>query len=62
MYETIIIISIVVFVGFLIIPNKKKGFENLTAHAARQEGCTCKNITRFSMTIDYDCPIHGDWR
>jgi hypothetical protein len=57
--EIIGIIIIVIVIGFFIIPSK--GRDNLTAHAARVPNCTCKNITRLSMDLDYDCPVHGDW-
>jgi len=52
-------IIVVIIIGFFIIPSK--GRKNLTAHATREPNCTCKNITRFSMDLDYDCPVHGDW-
>lgn len=62
--EILAFIGIVIVVGFFIIPSKKRkaGWENLTAHAARPENCTCKNWTRWSFTLDYNCPVHGDWR
>ena len=64
MVEAIIIIGIIVVVGIFIFPtsNGENGFKNLTSHATREPNCTCKNITRFSMDIDYNCPVHGDWR
>ena len=57
--EIIVLIIVVIIIGFFIIPSK--GRDNLTAHAVREDGCTCKNLTRFSMDLDYDCPVHGDW-
>ena len=56
--EIIAFIAIVIVVGFLIIPTKKNP---VYAHAARPEGCTCPEYSRWSITIDYDCPVHGDW-
>jgi hypothetical protein len=53
-----IIIAIVVIV-FFVMPSK--GRDNLTAHATREPNCTCKDITRLHMHLDYDCPVHGDW-
>jgi hypothetical protein len=26
-----------------------------------EEGCICTH-TRLSKNINYDCPLHGDWR
>ena len=57
--EIIGFIIIAIVVGFLIVPSKGK--DNLLAHATRQPNCTCKNITRLGMDLDYDCPVHGDW-
>ena len=57
--EIIGFIVVVVIVGLLILPNKKnRGAE----HYARPDGCTCPVYTRWSMTLDYNCPVHGDWQ
>jgi len=40
----------------------KEMIGNLFSKPVHVEGCTCKDITRWSKTIDYDCPHHGHWR
>jgi len=57
--EIIIFIIIVAIVGLFVLPTKKS--INVRSHYARPEGCTCPEYGRWSMKIDYDCPIHGDW-
>jgi hypothetical protein len=52
---TLIIIGIVVLVGLFVIPTK-------VFPAKKPEGCTCPHYGHLTMEIDYDCPIHGDWR
>jgi hypothetical protein len=64
MVETIIIVCVVVFVGILIFPtsNGKKAYDNLFSKCVQPENCTCKNWGQLSFDLDYNCPVHGDWR
>ena len=57
--EILALLLIVGVVLLFVIPTKK--FKGSTDHAARAPGCTCTNITRWSMDVDNNCPIHGDW-
>lgn len=64
MIEALIIIGIVIVVGIFIFPtsNGKKAHENLFSKCAQPPNCTCKNWGRMSFDLNYDCPVHGDWR
>ena len=62
--EIIAFIIIVGIVALFILPtsNGKKPHENLFSKCAQPENCTCKNWGQLSFNLDYDCPVHGDWR
>lgn len=62
--EIIAFIAIVAIVALFILPtsNNKKPYENLFSKCVQPENCTCKNWGQFSFDLDYNCPVHGDWR
>lgn len=64
MVEAIVIIGIIILVGLFILPTSdgNKGCENLFSKCAQPENCTCKNWGKLSFDLDYNCPVHGDWR
>lgn len=53
------LLVVIIVVGLLIIPTKK--IKPNKDHYARPENCTCPEYTKWSMKIDYNCPVHGDW-
>ncbi|MHA1817457.1 MAG: hypothetical protein ACTSX1_15755 [Candidatus Heimdallarchaeaceae archaeon] len=57
MFNTILIIfGVVAGIGLLI-----KALKIVFRKDPIPEGCLCKH-TRLSIDINYDCPLHGDWR
>jgi len=36
--------------------------ELINPELERPKGCTCYEYRRISQYINYDCPLHGDWR
>ena len=56
--EILLFVGAVILVGLFILPTKKITGKS---HYARPEGCTCYSYTAFSMDVNPDCPVHGDW-
>ena len=54
MWQGVIPVFIFVIICGLILPI-------ILRNDPRPKGCTCKQYNRWSMTVDPNCPIHGDW-
>ena len=55
MWSYVIPVLVLAVIALLLLPM-------IIRNDTQPERCTCKNYNWFSMDIDYDCPLHGDWR